>query len=101
MDLGLRGRQALLSGASRGLGHACAFALAREGADVSIVARKRDVLEKAGAEIAAATGVKVTTVAADITTGAGFTQNAVSATTCRITGVTTSGDTVVFGAIGF
>ena len=71
MDLGLRGRQALLSGASRGLGHACAFALAREGADVTIVARKRDVLEKAGAEIAAATGVKVTTVAADITTGAG------------------------------
>jgi 3-oxoacyl-[acyl-carrier protein] reductase len=71
MDLGLRGRQALLSGASRGLGHACAFALAREGVDVTIVARKRDALEKAGAEIAAATGVKVTTVAADITTGAG------------------------------
>ena len=68
MDLGLRGRQALLSGASRGLGHACAFALA---VDVTLVARKRDVLEKAGAEIAAATGVKVTTVAADITTGAG------------------------------
>jgi 3-oxoacyl-[acyl-carrier protein] reductase len=38
---------------------------------VTIVARKRDALEKAGAEIAAATGVKVTTVAADITTGAG------------------------------
>jgi 3-oxoacyl-[acyl-carrier protein] reductase len=71
MDLGLRGRQALLSGASRGLGHACAFALAREGVDVTIVARKREALEKAGAEIAAATGVKVTTVAADITTGAG------------------------------
>jgi 3-oxoacyl-[acyl-carrier protein] reductase len=71
MDLGLRGRQALLSGASRGLGHACAFALAREGVDVTIVARKREALEKAGAEIAAATGVKVSTVAADITTGAG------------------------------
>jgi 3-oxoacyl-[acyl-carrier protein] reductase len=71
MDLGLRGRQALLSGASRGLGHACAFALAREGVDVTIVARKREALEKAAAEIAAATGVKVTTVAADITTGAG------------------------------
>src|SRR5262252_1958406 len=71
VDLGIRGRQALLSGASRGLGRACAFALAREGVDVTIVARKRDVLEKTGAEIAAATGVKVTTVAADITTGAG------------------------------
>src|SRR5262247_2708139 len=71
MDLGIRGRKALLSGASRGLGRACAFALAREGVDVAIVARKRAVLEKAGAEIAAATGVKVTTVAADITTSAG------------------------------
>ena len=71
MDLGLRGRQALLNGASRGLGRACAFALAWEGVDVTIVARKRDALEKTGAEIAAATGVKVTPVAADITTGAG------------------------------
>ena len=71
VDLGIRGRKALLSGASRGLGRACAFALAREGVDVTIVARKRDALEKTGAEIAAATGVKVTPVAADITTGAG------------------------------
>jgi 3-oxoacyl-[acyl-carrier protein] reductase len=71
MDLGIRGRKALLSGASRGLGRACAFALAREGVDVTIVARKRETLEKTGTEIAAATGVKVTTVAADITTGAG------------------------------
>ena len=71
MDLGIRGKKALLSGASRGLGKACAFALAREGVDVTIVARTRDVLEQAGAEIAAATGVKVTTVAGDITTPAG------------------------------
>ena len=71
MDLGIRGRKALLSGASRGLGQACAFALAQEGVDVTIVARKRAALEKAGAEIAAATGVKVTTVAADITTADG------------------------------
>jgi 3-oxoacyl-[acyl-carrier protein] reductase len=71
MDLGIRGKKALLSGASRGLGEACAFALAREGVDVTIVARTRDVLEAAGAEIAAATGVKVTTVVGDITTGEG------------------------------
>jgi 3-oxoacyl-[acyl-carrier protein] reductase len=71
MDLGIRGRKALLSGASRGLGQACAFALAQEGVDVTIVARKRAALEKAGAEIAAATGVKVTTVAGDITTAEG------------------------------
>jgi 3-oxoacyl-[acyl-carrier protein] reductase len=71
MDLGIRGRKALLSGASRGLGRACAFALAQEGVDVTIVARGREAVEKAGAEIAASTGVKVTTVAADITTSAG------------------------------
>jgi 3-oxoacyl-[acyl-carrier protein] reductase len=70
MELGIRGRKALLSGASRGLGRACAFALAQEGVDVTIVARKRDALEKTGAEIAAATGVKVTS-AGDITTAQG------------------------------
>ncbi len=71
MDLGIRGRKALLSGASRGLGRACAHALAAEGVEVTIVARTRDVLEWSGAEIAKATGVRVTTVAADITTPAG------------------------------
>ena len=71
MDLGIRGRKALLSGASRGLGKACALALAHEGVDVTIVARTRDVVEKTGAEIAQATGVKVTTVAGDITTAQG------------------------------
>ena len=58
MDLGIRGRKALLSGASRGLGKACALALAHEGVDVTIVARTRDVVEKTGAEIAQATGVR-------------------------------------------
>jgi 3-oxoacyl-[acyl-carrier protein] reductase len=71
VDLGIRGRRALLSGASRGLGKACALALAREGADVTIVARTRDVLEASGREIATATGVKVTTVVGDITTKEG------------------------------
>src|SRR5919197_1591940 len=71
MDLGIRGRKALVSGASRGLGRACAFALAQEGVDITIVARRREALEETGAEIAAATPVKVTTVAADVTTGAG------------------------------
>ncbi len=71
MDLGIRGKKALLSGASRGLGKACALALAREGVDVTIVARTRDVLERTAAEIREATGVKVTPVAGDITTKAG------------------------------
>jgi len=71
MDLGIRGKKALLVGASRGLGKACALALAQEGVDVTIVARRRDALEQAGAEIAAATGVKVTTAVGDITTKEG------------------------------
>jgi 3-oxoacyl-[acyl-carrier protein] reductase len=71
MDLGIRGKKALLIGASRGLGKACAVALAQEGVDVTIVARTRDVLERTGAEIAAATGVKVTTAVGDITTKEG------------------------------
>jgi len=71
VDLGIRGRKALLSGASRGLGKACAFALAREGVDLTIVARTRETLEQTATEIAQATGVKVTPVVGDITTKAG------------------------------
>jgi 3-oxoacyl-[acyl-carrier protein] reductase len=67
VDLGIRGKTALVCGASRGLGKACALALAREGVDVTIVARTRDVLERTGAEIVQATGVRVVTVAADLT----------------------------------
>jgi 3-oxoacyl-[acyl-carrier protein] reductase len=71
MDLGIRGRRALLSGSSRGLGRACALALAKEGVDVTLVARKAAPLEETGAKIAAATGVKVQTVVGDITTATG------------------------------
>ncbi len=70
MDLGIKGKTALVCGASRGLGKACAFALAREGVDLTIVARTRDVLERTGAEIANATGVNVRIVAGDLTTAA-------------------------------
>ena len=70
MDLGIRGRRALLSGASRGMGRACAVALAQEGVDVTIVARKAEPLARAAEEIRAL-GVKVTPVAADITTPEG------------------------------
>jgi len=70
MELGIRGRKALLSGASRGLGKACALALAREGADVTIVARRRDVLERTADELRQ-TGVTVTPVAGDIATPQG------------------------------
>lgn len=71
MDLGIAGRKALLTGASRGLGKACALALAREAVDVTIVARTRETLEATAAEIRVATGARVGIVAADITTPQG------------------------------
>lgn len=71
MDLGLSGRKALLCGASRGLGRACAEALAREGVAVTIAARTRTTLEQAAQEIRDATGAEVTWVSADITTEEG------------------------------
>ena len=71
MDMGLKGRKALLSGASKGMGRACALALSREGVDVTLVARGPDVLNQTADAIRAETGGKVQTVAADITTDAG------------------------------
>jgi 3-oxoacyl-[acyl-carrier protein] reductase len=71
MDLGIAGRRALVLGASRGLGRACALALAREGVEVAIVARDRARVGAAAAEIRAATGTEVTPVAADFRTAAG------------------------------
>jgi len=71
VDLGIRGKTALVCGASRGLGKACAVALAQEGVGLVIVARTREVLERTGAEVAQATGGKVTAVAADLTTPSG------------------------------
>jgi 3-oxoacyl-[acyl-carrier protein] reductase len=52
----LEGRVALVTGASQGIGHACALALAREGASVAVAARNRQKLEELVAEIAAAGG---------------------------------------------
>src|ERR1700739_2492843 len=71
MTLGIAGKTALVCGASRGLGRACAEALAREGVSLVIVARTREVLERTAAEIAQTTGAKVATDAADLTTGGG------------------------------
>src|SRR5271166_2087051 len=68
MDFGIAGKSALVCAASKGLGKGCALNLAREGVNLTITARNRDVLEATAAEIRAATGVKVVTVAGDITT---------------------------------
>jgi 3-oxoacyl-[acyl-carrier protein] reductase len=71
MDLGIRGKNALVCGASKGLGRACAMSLAREGCNVTIAARDQAQLDRTAAEIRAATGAEVTVVAGDITTDAG------------------------------
>ncbi len=66
MNMGLKDKVAVVGGASRGLGKGCAMALAREGARVSICARNERRLEAASAEIRAATGSEVLTVAGDL-----------------------------------
>src|SRR5271165_4232889 len=71
MDLGLKGKKAIVCAASKGLGRACAMSLAREGVDLVITARTAADLEKTADEIRKATGVKVTAVPGDITTEAG------------------------------
>jgi 3-oxoacyl-[acyl-carrier protein] reductase len=71
MDLGLKGRRAIVSAASRGLGRACAESLAAEGVDLTIAARMAEPLEAAAAEIRHRFGVEVTAVAADVTTAEG------------------------------
>jgi 3-oxoacyl-[acyl-carrier protein] reductase len=71
MDLGIRGRRAIVCGASKGLGRGCAEALAAEGVNLVIAARGREQLEKTATEIRAAHGVEVVAVAADVTTEAG------------------------------
>ena len=71
MDLGIRGKTALVCAASKGLGRACAMSLAREGVDVTIMARGREALEKTAEDIRKASGVKVTALVADITTPEG------------------------------
>jgi 3-oxoacyl-[acyl-carrier protein] reductase len=71
MDLGIRGKRALVCAASKGLGRACAFSLAREGVSVTIAARSKAALEETAAEIRVATGSEVVPVAVDITTEEG------------------------------
>ena len=67
MDLGMTGKTAVVTGASEGIGKAVTLALAREGVDVAICARRKEPLEKAAAEIAKATGRKIVPITADLT----------------------------------
>jgi 3-oxoacyl-[acyl-carrier protein] reductase len=70
MDMGIRGRTALVCAASKGLGKGCAQALAAEGVNLVITARGREALEATATELRQH-GVKVQTVAGDITTAEG------------------------------
>jgi 3-oxoacyl-[acyl-carrier protein] reductase len=71
MDLGLQGRRAIVCAASKGLGRACATALAREGVAVVITGRNADVLETTARAIAQETGSDVGIAPGDIATEAG------------------------------
>jgi 3-oxoacyl-[acyl-carrier protein] reductase len=71
MDMGIKGKTALVCAASKGLGKGCAMALAAEGVNLVITARGEEALQATADEIRKATGVKVTAVAGDITTPEG------------------------------
>jgi 3-oxoacyl-[acyl-carrier protein] reductase len=66
MELGLKGRIALVTGASKGIGKAIAFGLAQEGVNLALLARTGGVLESAAEEIRTATGVTVLALPTDI-----------------------------------
>ena len=71
MDLGLSGKKALVCAASKGLGRGCAEALAREGVEVTIVARTEATVRQAAEDIGATAGHPVQWLACDITTAEG------------------------------
>jgi 3-oxoacyl-[acyl-carrier protein] reductase len=66
MDLELRGKVAIVGGASKGLGRACAQVLAEEGARVAVCSRSKGELEKAAQELRDTTGAEVLAVAGDL-----------------------------------
>jgi len=71
MDMGIRGRTALVCAASKGLGKGCAVSLAREGVNLVITARGKEALEATAGEIRKLFPVNVTAVAGDIATDEG------------------------------
>jgi len=74
MDLGLKGKNAIVMASSRGLGFSCANALAREGANVVINGRDRASVESAAASVRKDHSVTVIEIVADVTTEEGRAQ---------------------------
>jgi 3-oxoacyl-[acyl-carrier protein] reductase len=71
MELGIKGKRALVCASSKGLGLGCARALAAEGVDLIMNARGAEALEASAAAIRAEFGVKVEAIACDVTTPEG------------------------------
>src|SRR5438477_13086956 len=71
MDLGIAGRKAIICASSRGLGRACAQALAAQGCEVFVNGRDAVVLESTAKDLRQASGAKVTAVRADVATAEG------------------------------
>lgn len=71
MDLGIKGRKAIVCAASKGLGRGCAEALAREGVALTICARTKEAVEATATELRKLGPAPVTAIACDITTEAG------------------------------
>ncbi len=71
MDLGIRGKRAIVGGASKGLGRACALALAKEGVSVLLVARTEGELRKTSSAIEEESRIKTMAIAADLSTEEG------------------------------
>ncbi len=74
MDLGIRGKRALVCASSKGLGLGCAEALAEAGVDLVMNARGAEALESEAARLRADYGVTVETVACDVTSADGQAQ---------------------------
>ena len=70
MELGLKGKKALITASSMGIGRACALEMSREGAEIVISARGREQLEATRGAIAAETGGRVEAIQCDLTDGA-------------------------------
>jgi 3-oxoacyl-[acyl-carrier protein] reductase len=71
MDLGIRGRSAIVCASSQGLGKGCALALAEAGVSLVINGRNRELLDVTADEIKTRFGVEVTAVLADVSTPEG------------------------------